>query len=314
MKKSSKRITAGVLALSVLWGGAAALGVTVDGAPVAFGSERPFVDENNRTLVPMRALAEALDIQVRWDNDTRTAEFYKEWTAEKSPWKWGGLADGTNQCSALARRVLFSPDSAWYTVERTDNVPDGAGALRPTTEKARNMMDTEPVIKDGRLYAPIRYLAPEFFFDVDWEDGTQTVRLLGASPSAYAVESSMEGGVLRIVLQGLENMTSARILSLTVASQKITGQPAPEPGTPDYQQRWAEYDALRDARSAAVDFTADTPEQLAALNRPEVLAGVQTPFAFEAGRSYTIIFTFAYTTESGAQREESYSIAYEPPA
>ncbi len=32
----------------------------------------PIIDENNRTLVPVRAIAEALGCEVSWDNDTRT--------------------------------------------------------------------------------------------------------------------------------------------------------------------------------------------------------------------------------------------------
>ena len=44
--------------------------VTVDGAPLAVGA---YINENGTTMVPLRALAEALGCTVTWDGESRTA-------------------------------------------------------------------------------------------------------------------------------------------------------------------------------------------------------------------------------------------------
>ena len=36
-------------------------------------------------------------------------------------------------------------------------------------------MDTTPVIKDGRTYAPLRYMVQSFGYDVGWDKETSTV-------------------------------------------------------------------------------------------------------------------------------------------
>ena len=38
-------------------------------------------------------------------------------------------------------------------------------------------MDTVPVVKDGRTYAPVRYLAQEFGYEVGWDGAASTVTL-----------------------------------------------------------------------------------------------------------------------------------------
>ncbi len=49
--------------------------VTVNGAEVVFEDQAPFV-ENDRTLVPMRAIFEALGAVVEWDGETQTVISY----------------------------------------------------------------------------------------------------------------------------------------------------------------------------------------------------------------------------------------------
>lgn len=45
--------------------------VNVNGENVKFDT-KPFIDENNRTLIPVRFVTEKLGAQVGWDGDTRT--------------------------------------------------------------------------------------------------------------------------------------------------------------------------------------------------------------------------------------------------
>lgn len=53
--------------LAVFCTGAGAVGVWVDGEPVVFPDAQPFTDENGRTLVPVRPVAEKLGLTVEWD-------------------------------------------------------------------------------------------------------------------------------------------------------------------------------------------------------------------------------------------------------
>ncbi|MBP3629403.1 MAG: copper amine oxidase N-terminal domain-containing protein, partial [Anaerotignum sp.] len=45
---------------------AADINVTVEGTPVAWTDAKPFIDENDRTLVPLRPIANALGLEVAW--------------------------------------------------------------------------------------------------------------------------------------------------------------------------------------------------------------------------------------------------------
>jgi len=38
-------------------------------------------------------------------------------------------------------------------------------------------MDTTAVVKDGRTYAPLRYMVQSFGYNVDWEQETKTVAI-----------------------------------------------------------------------------------------------------------------------------------------
>ena len=90
---------------------------------------------NDRTMVPMRAIFEALGATVSWDDATQTA------TGEK---------DG--------KKVSVTIDSTIATV-------DGA-------EKT---LDQSAVLKDGRTLVPLRFVSEAFGAEVGWDDPTQTV-------------------------------------------------------------------------------------------------------------------------------------------
>ena len=110
--------------------------VTVKGETVAWTDAIPFIDENNRTMVPLRAVATALGLTVGWDGTAREASF----------------TDGV--------KTLY--------------FPIGSSEAR-TGDGGTVSMDTAAVIQGGRTFAPIRYLAEFFGFTVDWDSATRTV-------------------------------------------------------------------------------------------------------------------------------------------
>ena len=112
--------------------------VTVNGTPVTWTDAIPFIDSNWRTMVPLRAVADALGLSVLWDSAAREAVF----------------TDGS-------KTIYFPIDSSTARTGTGETVP----------------MTTAAVIVDGRTYAPIRYLAEFFNYAVSWDAATKTAAI-----------------------------------------------------------------------------------------------------------------------------------------
>jgi uncharacterized protein YkwD len=117
--------------------------VTIDGAGVAFPDQKPII-LSGRTYVPVRAVIEGLGADVDWDPTTRTATI-----------KQGDIT-----------LVL--------TIGSRDLKINNAGNERTDS------MDVEPIILGGRTMLPIRVVAEELGYDVDWILATRTVTILTA--------------------------------------------------------------------------------------------------------------------------------------
>lgn len=117
----------------------AADGITVriDSKNVEFDDEigAPFIDGNNRTLVPFRAALEAYGAEIQWDGATKTAKAIKD--------------------------------------DITIEVPVGEKYIVKNGERIEN--DTAATIKDNRTYLPIRKVMEAFGADVQWDNSLRTV-------------------------------------------------------------------------------------------------------------------------------------------
>lgn len=120
---------------------AADINVTVDGTPVQWTDAAPFINEDSRTLVPLRPIANALGLTVTWD--------------------------------AEAKQAIFSQGSmdAIFTIDH--NICQISSAFGESNVQ----MDTEAVIANGRTYAPARYLAEVFGYTVGWDNATKSVTI-----------------------------------------------------------------------------------------------------------------------------------------
>lgn len=152
-----------LLALMLAVSAAAAdVSVHVDGKPVQWTDAVPFIDVNSRTMVPLRAVAEALGLNVSWDDPRHEAAF----------------TDGRST-------IVF---------------PIGSREARTDTGRVV-LMDTEAVIVNDRTYAPIRYLAEFFGCKVEWDDGSKTVLITTAlHPASFSDLPAPEEESLRMWL------------------------------------------------------------------------------------------------------------------
>lgn len=93
--------------------------------------------QNGRTLVPIRAIIEAMGGSVTWEQDTQTAE------------------------------LQYNDDRIELTIS------SNTAYLNDTA----NTIDTAPVIINDRTMMPVRFIAEGFKFDVEWNEDTQTITI-----------------------------------------------------------------------------------------------------------------------------------------
>lgn len=133
LKKIAAVLAAGLMGFSLTAAAESAVKVFVDEVQLAFDVE-PIID-NGRTLVPMRAIFEALGAEVAWNQETRTV------TAERGD------------------------DVISITID--------SNALYKNDEKVE--IDVPAKIVDGRTLVPIRAVSNSFDAEVNWDKATQSV-------------------------------------------------------------------------------------------------------------------------------------------
>lgn len=148
-------LAAGCLGLSAF--AAQDIRVTVDGKLVTWTDAEPFIDENDRTLVPLRAVADVLGLDVEWDPAARVAQFSRSYTNSD-----------TGIYSTVTMRFPIGSKTAYVTTSWEQG--DAAGG-----QTYEVVMDTAAIIASDRTYAPIRYLAETFDCSVSWDASTRTV-------------------------------------------------------------------------------------------------------------------------------------------
>ena len=111
--------------------------VKVDGKLVGFPDQLPYIDSNDRTMVPVRSPMEAMGCHVDWNDQARQATITK-----------GGTT------------AVFTIGSNTYTVNGQNKT-----------------MDTQAVITGDRTAFPIRFAAEAMGARVEWDASTYTVNI-----------------------------------------------------------------------------------------------------------------------------------------
>ncbi len=113
--------------------------MTVNGAETEIDQGRGTVPitENGRTLVPIRAIIEAMGGTVGWDDATQKVT------------------------------LIYGSDNIVLTINSVNAYFNGQ----------LSVLDVAPKEVNGRTILPIRYIAESFKFGVGWEDSTQTITI-----------------------------------------------------------------------------------------------------------------------------------------
>lgn len=192
------------------------IGLSFNDVPVSFtdSTGRPIIDENGRTLVPLRASMESMGCTVNWYEPSRTA----------------------------------------FVVNRdtTVSVPIGESCVYRNGVSIPN--DTSAKIIDGRVYLPIRAVLEAFGASVSWDESKQMVcaRYTPSAPTLSDAElRRMERELERLERQKeLEEMRS-KIQSesdrrLEEAKKRVEEIQNSIPDTPS-QPKYDPYESLVDA-------------------------------------------------------------------
>ncbi|GKX31184.1 hypothetical protein SH1V18_36640 [Vallitalea longa] len=126
--------------------------VTVEGEIVDFPDARPFIDANNRTLVPIRFISEALDGQVSWDGD---------------------LQQATIKYNNKVIKLVINKKEI-------------------TVNNQAKVMDTQAILKDSRTYVPVRFVSEAMGANVKWDSTNSIVIITLESDTADLEEMTNE--------------------------------------------------------------------------------------------------------------------------
>jgi hypothetical protein len=117
----------------------------VDGVVVK--TDSPPVVEGGRTLVPVRALVEALGYTLSWDSTVQQVNIYEQFSQELRISMWSG-----------SKRALVSTGIYYVETEVTLDVP--------------------AKVINGRTMVPARFIAETLGCTVSWDDATKTVSIV----------------------------------------------------------------------------------------------------------------------------------------
>ena len=131
----------------------------IKGQPIRIDNKNtdvtPIIDENDRTLVPIRFISEAFGAKVEWLPDTQ--------------------------------QIKINGDYITMTIGSTEYAAHSSNPLLSSTEA--KTMDTAPVIKNDRTLVPLRTIAEELGKTVYWNDGLIVISDIKQDLSDAAAEA-----------------------------------------------------------------------------------------------------------------------------
>lgn len=132
--------------------------LAVNGKLVTFPDQKPYIDANNRTMVPVRFPAETLGAIVDWKQDTRQVHI-------------------TNK----AHDALKDTD-IMTTIDRKDVIVNGE----------IKYMDTTAVITNSRTMVPVRFISEYLGAVVTWDNGNRVAHVFSKGQTDAQIKEIMD--------------------------------------------------------------------------------------------------------------------------
>lgn len=264
-----------------------AISVTIDNEIVKWEDAMPFI-QDNRTLVPLRAVAEAMGLQVDWDDVEKCVSFS---VSSRPDQAWlDELEQDAPQLFLAQTTVKMYVGQADYKVVNLWAAYDADGNITGVQEEILPMeMDTAVVLEDNRIYAPIRYMAEAFGYEVGWDTESRMVQI------AERMDASWKGGLYYVADEGrvvvatgaLENIASLTLRSATI--RNINMDTAAEPLTLE--------------QMPAEDAAAFQKTQAYLKNIGDDLTAYSAAVAVKAGQQYHVHVTLEIVKTNGVVQE-----------
>ena len=144
-------ILVAVLVIVINSASAGPVAVLLNGIPVDFPDQMPYIDSNGRTMVPVRFVSQALGAEVEWDEVRELVNIH--------------LANVKYSLAVNCSQVVMLTEEAEAIIE----------------------IDTVSVMRNGRLMVPLRFISEAMGAKVTWEESTGSV-LVDNLPISSAVE------------------------------------------------------------------------------------------------------------------------------
>lgn len=135
------------------------INVTVDGKQITFPDATPYIDENNRVLIPIRAVADNMDAQTYWNEQEKLVTIKRLNNADNT--KYDAVKLKIGEKKATTGKI---------------NAGDDTNTLTDTKEIN---LDTKANTKENRTYVPIRFVSDALnAYSVNWDGKTSTVKIV----------------------------------------------------------------------------------------------------------------------------------------
>ncbi|HOM01359.1 MAG TPA: stalk domain-containing protein [Acetivibrio sp.] len=158
------------------------ISVIVNGEKINFSDQKPFIDSNSRTMVPIRFISESLDAQVDW--------------IEKE------------------RKVVIKKQGVEISLV--------VGAKTAKVNSKEIKLDTSSVIVGGRTFVPVRFISEAFGATVEWDGKSKVVTITTKSASGNQTEKMPKSSyynelynLFTLVPQGMKGSNIEQFASYT---------------------------------------------------------------------------------------------------
>lgn len=149
------------------------IAIKVNDKKVEFVKQKPYIDKrDNRVVVPIEEIADAIGTEVAWNEEKNIITFSKRYDIKNGAFYDDFFGKGKEWLTLYQASFQCGKKGYWVYLETCDDngVITGKGEWY-------GRMDSIPVLKDDKVFVPVRYVAEEFGYSVVWNTESNTIQL-----------------------------------------------------------------------------------------------------------------------------------------